>query len=307
MADTRWLRSGPVRVLVDTIIERIAVKAARDYRVSPDEAEAVVLETLERSPACREAVANESDPDRLARTRAFRDAASRARGRIYYSLRRYRTDTEGSEADVAALEKLTTDAPPPEREAAARRVMLGHASTRERIENAEAFYEQMFKLAGEPRSIIDIGCGVQPLSFPFEAEGVGIELYVAADKDSQAVRAVEAHARFLAPGRLLARAWNIAEGWAPVTKVAGADMFDLALMLKLVPVVKRREPKLLEVLARAPARRMLITGSAISMTKRKSVRRRERMVLRRFIADANLEIASELETPDETGWMVERA
>jgi len=306
MADTRWLRTEAVSALV----ERMAKRAARRYRVSPEEAKAAVLETLERCPACRAAALKVADPRLLARTRAFRDAASRARGRIYYSLRRYRTDAKGSEGDVAALEKLTTDAPASEREAAARRIMLGHASTRERIENAEAFYEQAFRLAGEPRSVIDIGCGVQPLSFPFEGNGASVECYLAADKDAVAVRAVEAHARFRAPGRLRALGWDIADGWAPVMDVAaeaGVDTFDLALMLKVIPVVKRREPKLLETLARAPAKQMLITGSAMSMTKRVSVRRRERGVLRRFIAEANLEIAGELETPDEIGWLVARA
>jgi len=310
MAEVHPTTPEHARALVEKIIERVAAKAARDYRVSVEEAEAVVRQIVERSPACRKAALKEADPDRLARTRAFKDAASRARQRIYYSLRRYRADAEGSEADVAALEKLATDAPASERNGAVRRIMLGHASTRERIENAEFFYEQVFKLAGEARSVIDIGCGVQPLSFPFEGNGAFVECYLAADKDPVAVRAVEAHARFLAPGLLRARAWDIADGWAPVMDAAaeaGVDTFDLALILKVIPVVKRREPKLLEALARAPARRMLVTGSAISMTKRVSVRRRERMVLGRFIADAGLEIAGELETPDEVGWMVARA
>ncbi len=305
MAEADWLTSDSVRALV----ERIAAKATRDYRVPPDEAERVIRETLSRSPACREAAARSSDPDRLARTRAFRDAASSAREKIYYSLRRYRRDNEGAEADMAALAGLARDAPPPEREEAGRKVIMGHASTRERIENARAFYGQLFTLADGPRTIIDVGCGVQPLAFPFEGAGAGaaVELYAALDRDPGAVRAVEAHARSFEAGRVRALEWDIADGWAPVAGAAGVETFDLALLLKLVPVVKRREPHLLETLARVPARRMLVTGSAMSMTKRRSVRRRERGVLRRFIDDAGLEIAGELETPDEVGWMVARA
>jgi 16S rRNA (guanine(1405)-N(7))-methyltransferase len=299
----------PTSESVRTLVERIATKAARDYRVSREEAERVVRETFERSPACRAAAAKVTDPDRLARTRAFKAAASRARERIYYSLRRYRADAERAEADVAALEALGADATATERAEAVRRVMLGHASTRERLENSPAFYEQAFALAGEPRTVLDIGCGVQPLAFPFEGAGASVEVYLAADKDPQAVRAVEAHTRGLAPGRVRSLEWDIAGGWSPVmeaAEAAGVDTFDLALMLKLVPVVRRREPQLLDTLARAPARRMLVTGSAMSMTKRRSVRRRERGVLRRFIADAGFEIAGELETPDEVGWMVAR-
>ncbi|MHC5053104.1 MAG: class I SAM-dependent methyltransferase [Planctomycetota bacterium] len=307
MAEADWLTSDHVRALV----ERMAAKATRDYRVSPDEATRVVRETVAGSADCREAASKVTDPARLARTRAFRDAASRARERIYYSLRRYRRDGDGTRADVAALEGLPEDAPGPEREEAARRVMLGHASTRERLENARDFYGQVFRLAGEPRTIVDIGCGVQPLGFPFEGEGASVELYLAADRDAEAVRAVEAHARFLVPGRVRALRWDIADGWAPVMETAESaavtGTFDLALLLKLVPVVKRQEPHLVERLAGVPARRMLITGSAESLTKRRSVRRRERGVLRRFIADAGFEIAGEIETPDEVGWMVARA
>jgi 16S rRNA (guanine(1405)-N(7))-methyltransferase len=303
MPDAHWHTSECVCALA----RRIATKATRDYRVSADDAERIIREVIARSPACRAAAAEATDPDRLARTRAFKDAASRAREKIYYSLRQYRTDAEGAKANVAALEELADDATPSEREEATRRVMQGHASTRERIENCAAFYEQVFSLAGEPQSIIDIGCGVQPLAFPFDGLGSSVEVYIAADKDAAAVRAVNAHARFLGPGRLRALAWDIADGWEPLVELAGVETFDLALMLKLVPVVKRLDPSLLETLARAPAKLMLVTGAAMSMTKRKSVRRRERGVLRRYIKEAHLEIAGELETPDEVGWMVARA
>ncbi|MHC4250548.1 MAG: class I SAM-dependent methyltransferase [Planctomycetota bacterium] len=307
MADADWLTSDHMRAL----IERIAAKATRDYRVSSEEAERVVRETVAGSADCRVAASKEADPGRLARVRAFKDAASRARERIYYSLRRYRRDGDDTRADVALLEGLPEDAPRSEREGVARRVMLGHASTRERLENARDFYGQVFRLAGEPRTVIDVGCGVQPLGFPFESEGASVELYLAADRDAQAVRAVDAHARAFAPGRVRALRWDIADGWAPVMETAeggaGVKEFDLALLLKLVPVVKRQEPHLVDILARAPARRMLVTGSAESMTKRRSVRRRERGVLRRFIAGAGFEIAGELETPDEVGWIAARA
>lgn len=50
---------------------------------------------------------------------------------------------------------------------ACRRQMRYHASTRERLPVLSEFYTALFDLLPEPKSICDIGCGLNPLSIPW--------------------------------------------------------------------------------------------------------------------------------------------
>jgi hypothetical protein len=102
------------------------------------------------------------------------------------------------------------------------------------------------------------------------------------------------------------RAWSIADGWEPLLRASGIAMFDVALMLKLVPVVARQEPEHLAILAAVPARRIVVSGSREAMAKRRSIARRERAVLDDFIAGAGWRVTAESETPDEFFLAVER-
>jgi 16S rRNA (guanine(1405)-N(7))-methyltransferase len=45
-----------------------------------------------------------------------------------------------------------------------RKVLSLHLSTKERLDSYETVYSQIFKLTGKPSSIIDLGCGLNPLS-----------------------------------------------------------------------------------------------------------------------------------------------
>ncbi len=46
-------------------------------------------------------------------------------------------------------------------------LLLSHKSTAERYPYYEQFYKELFEITGKPTSIIDLGCGMNPLSFSF--------------------------------------------------------------------------------------------------------------------------------------------
>ena len=48
-----------------------------------------------------------------------------------------------------------------------RELLKTHLSSKERLGYYDDIYAQIWKITGKPRSIIDIGCGINPLSFPF--------------------------------------------------------------------------------------------------------------------------------------------
>ena len=48
-----------------------------------------------------------------------------------------------------------------------RHILDQHASTRERLPHLEEFYKRIFALTGMPETILDLACGLNPLSFPW--------------------------------------------------------------------------------------------------------------------------------------------
>lgn len=287
---------------VRAVVERFLETALKRYRVERNTAEALLRERLAASADFATLARRGDGPERLLRCRAYKQAAAEARQRIYYGLRRYRSDPGRHHDHLTRLEALPPAAPARERQAAALALARDHASTRERLADLETFYGQIFHLAGAPHSILDIGCGLHPLLFPFDGAGACVERYLAIDKDPQAVRAVAAYARARGDGRLGALAWEIGEGWQAVPP----PPFELALLLKVVPIVARTAPGLLPILAAAPARRLLLTGSRLALTRRASIERRERALLGRFCRDQGLRRLGELEAGEEFGWLVER-
>lgn len=47
-----------------------------------------------------------------------------------------------------------------------KKILETHSSSRERLEFYERLYKQLFKSIGKPKTIVDLGCGLNPFSFP---------------------------------------------------------------------------------------------------------------------------------------------
>jgi 16S rRNA (guanine(1405)-N(7))-methyltransferase len=58
-----------------------------------------------------------------------------------------------------------------------KRIMACHLSTRERLSILENFYTKIFSVTGQPHSILDIACSLNPLSFPWMGLPNNIEYY----------------------------------------------------------------------------------------------------------------------------------
>jgi 16S rRNA (guanine(1405)-N(7))-methyltransferase len=116
--------------------------------------------------------------------------------------------------------------------AACQQAMEGHSSTRERLPILDHFYGAIFEITGRPSSILDVGCGLNPLAQPWMELPAGAR-YVALDID-------QARIDFL--NRYLALA-----GMEPLARCQDAlshppeDRADVALLLKMSPTLERQE------------------------------------------------------------------
>ena len=306
VSESPWLSDQRLRGLMREIVDR----TVKQYRIAPEDAERIIGESLTSNAALKKVVAQSPSPDQLKRSRAFKRAVSEAKRQVYYQLRSYQPSI-ASDADPRAvldslLDPRAHDGANDECERARRLVLERHASTRERSPAASEFYEQLFRRLDPPRLVLDVGCGVHPLMFPFDHPGAErIEQYVALEKSPDDVAVVEAYARRFRSDTMLPLAWDLGDGWSGVVERTGCAEFDLALLMKLAPVIHRQQRELLPVLAAAPARTWLVTGSRISMTKRVSIERRERRVLREFVKMAGREVRDEFVVGEEFAWIVD--
>ena len=108
--------------------------------------------------------------------------------------------------------------------------LLGcHASTRERLPLADmdAAYDRIFKAAGEPASILDLACGMNPIYLRRRLPGSRI---VGVDISGQSMAVIEkACDAEIHHGDLLC------EGSIP------KERFDLALLFKILPLLDRQQ------------------------------------------------------------------
>jgi 16S rRNA (guanine(1405)-N(7))-methyltransferase len=118
-------------------------------------------------------------------------------------------------------------------EAACRQALGLHSSTRERLSILEQFYPAIFKITGRPATLLDLGCGLNPLALSWMDLPAGTR-YVALDIDDVRVRFLN---RYLSLTGFdpLARCQDVLS--QPPDDDAG-----LALMLKLSPSLERQEP-----------------------------------------------------------------
>jgi len=297
---------APAPALPEDLLEREARRVSRRYRVDPAAARSALAEAFAARPGLLRRIAERWEREDVTRWRDYREVLKACRKGLYYGLRRYYADPAGADALVEELERAAADGLPCRAVERARRGLLdGHVSTRERGPYLADFYAGLFGLCGVPPMLLDVGCGMQPLAYTFADAGAATALYVAVDRDERAVRAACAWGRLAAPGRL-AGAWvDVADpSWA--SEVSREEPFDLALMLKVVPVLRRLDRAAGESLARVPARRLLVTGCTESMTRRGGrIERRERAVLARFLKGSGRRVVGEFRAGTEFGLLSE--
>jgi len=189
-------------------------------------------------------------------------------------------------------ELLKTQASSEQINQAVTELLLTHVSTQERVE----YYQAL--------AVIDIGCGLHPLSYPFNNTKKPIS-YVAIDKDNTAIEYLKTFSSHKQPEWLMPICADIAQlEWLSYLN-AEAKAWDLAFMLKLIPVVHRQNKALLAKLAEVPARQILVTASTEAMTRKENIMRREDKVLREFIRVANKKIRGHFRIANEFGYLLE--
>ena len=115
---------------------------------------------------------------------------------------------------------------------ACRRVLMLHTSTRERITILEKFYEFIFNVTGQPKSIIDVACGLNPLTLPWMDLGKTAQ-YFAYDIDENTIDFINKYLK-LTGLKSMALAQDVIVQ-PPMVEA------DVALLLKTIPCLEQQE------------------------------------------------------------------
>ena len=132
-------------------------------------------------------------------------------------------------------------------ESAFEKTLRLHSSTRERLEGAEALYARILEAAGNPRSVLDLACGMNPLilgQLGLTVRGMDIS--------GGCVRLVNEWARVME--------WDVHAECRDLLCEPEMEETDLTLMMKLLPVLEQQKKgSAMALLASVPARRSCVT------------------------------------------------
>jgi 16S rRNA (guanine(1405)-N(7))-methyltransferase len=226
---------------------------AEETRSGSTELDALVA-TVRQSPKYR-AIAPElirrTAARELAKRRKPSEALQATRQKLHQVAGAYLPLRAAYPAWLAELRRAHGTGEPDAARAACARVMAQHASTRERLAILDRFHAETLRTIAPVRSVLDVACGLHPLSIPWMPLAPGA-VYHAWEIYEDMVAFLN---QYFAIAGVAGRA-ELRDALAPIP----APEVDLALILKALPCLEQLDPdagaRLLDAL---PARRLLVS------------------------------------------------
>lgn len=205
--------------------------------------------------------------EELPRARNEADAVKRVKRRLHQAVAAYRSAPGAGSAarDLARLDAVWRGrlGDPAFRDACAA-LLRRHASTRERLAHLDAFFARLWELTGgAPASLADLGCGLAPLGLPWMGLPSGAH-YLAVDVDTAQLELADGFLTLVGQPHRVVPA-DLAAADLPPALLAG-KVVEVALLLKLVPLLDRRDPSAASRLLRTvDARHAVVSFPARSL------------------------------------------
>ncbi len=144
------------------------------------------------------------------------------------------------------------------------KILETHASTKERLQSYPAVYKKIFAITGKPKRIIDLGCGLNPVSYPYmRLKGVH---YFAADLNAGGVRFAGKYFKIMGINGE-ARVMDIAKA-EPLKSIPPADICFIFKTLEAIELTKSHRISE-EVIKAVPAKWVAASFSTRTITGRR--------------------------------------
>ena len=233
----------------------------------------------------------------LAHHKSVKDAIKAARKRLHHVVAPYLGNPDYDAAETGLEAAFQSGDADLIRETCSD-IMESHASTRERLSTLEDFYSQIFQITGVPNTLLDLACGLNPLSFPWMRLPTSIR-YHALDIHGRRVELLNRY--FLLQGLTpLARMQDVLTN----CPVQGGD---IALILKEVHRFERRQRGCtLPLLEALRVRYLVVSFPTRSLSKRRRLTGQYRRLFDRIIKGKPWNV-TEIEFESELVFCVDKA
>ncbi len=256
------------------VIKEQTDKICEQYKISKEEVSKILLNKLENNPDLLNLATGSATTKEVYRTKKFKDFIKKTKKEIYYDLRTYKKESDD--------------------------LINSHISSKERAPYIENLFMQIDGYLKNAETVLDLGGGLFPASFPFE-KYPKLKTYVWVDKDKEAYQTLKDQNYkkvFLHNYSIGEKAWNY---YLPDDKKG----FDFVFMLKLIPVIYRQHRELLEHISEIPFKYALVTGSKEAMVKKQDIESRENKVITGFITNSGKKIVKKIDLPNEFGYLIQ--
>jgi len=199
---------------------------------------AEIVERVRRSARYRDvdpALLDRLAGEELPRARSVDDAVKRVKRRLHQAVGAYRGAADVDRVLEPVRAAWSGDLGDEAFRAACRTALARHASTAERLPQIDRFFGSIWALTGgPPRSVLDLGCGLGPLALPWMGLAPDAT-YRACDADRRSLAVVGAFLSLVGQPASVEARDLVAAGPPP-------GRADVALLLKLIPLLERQDP-----------------------------------------------------------------
>jgi len=222
-----------VAQMVDLDAVVSAVAASKKYRaLCEDTIRRVAEHELAAMPGLAPSLRSGQAPGSSPKGGSVKAAIKATRRRLHQVYGAFGQGFDG-EAIYRRLEAAYQSGSAAEIQTTCRQVLELHQSTRERLPAIDRFYPAIWAVTGKPHTILDLGCGLNPLALPWMGLEEGARI-IALDVDRERIDWLNRYLA-LAGREPLARCQD-------VLAHPPGDAADVALLLKMGPTLERQDP-----------------------------------------------------------------
>ena len=299
----------PEKIVQDSV--KIILKR---YKISEEKAEEFFLEEAFKNKKFMKNVLEFSERKNFEKWSEYRKVLKKAKKNIYYFLRQYKHEPEEKiKEKFGELKKALKKEGKIEKTLELHKELLEmHVSSRERTESYKNFYEKIFKVTGKPESILDVSCGFNYFSLPFmkleKLSYAGTEFKKEfVEEMNRYFALIKNYSEIKAKGFLLDLKERDFETRNELLDLNKGKEFDIAFLLKLIPVMEREKRGSTDGLIETiPAKWIVLSVSKESMTKKEKIAFREVKIIKNFIKQNSLYVNATIDFENEIVFITKR-
>ncbi len=227
-----------------------------------------------------------------ARSSAYDELVKAVRAVLRRNVGLYEGDPRHMDALLAELRQAVN---PEQRAEIITHLLSAHASTRERLPFYDRVFEQLFAITGKPLSVLDIGCGLNPLAFPWDdTRYVGVDIDRAACTVVQAffgMEGIDGECRVLD-----------AHGMEQISRLPKSDV---AFVFKLLDLLEQKGHRVSEKLIQALPARWIVVSFSTNKISGKPMRVPRRAWFEKMLARLKLECRT-FDIPNEIFYVIRK-